>query len=100
MFRHYYDIAMLDKSNVTQEALHDSKLLSDVIQNKVVYFPSKWANYDEAKIGSLRLYPNDVFIEPLKEDHEKMKGMFFGDAPDFDKTLAEIKRIEDVINRG
>lgn len=98
MFRHYYDIVMLDKNNLTKEALQDRALLSDVVKNKVVYFPSKWANYDEAKIGSLRLYPNEVFIEPLKEDSKKMAEMFFGDAPDFDATLNEIKRLEKVIN--
>lgn len=50
------------------------------------------------KIGSLRLYPNEVFIEPLKHDSEKMAEMFFGDVPDFDSTLNEIKRLEKVIN--
>lgn len=100
MFRHYYDIVMLDKNNLTKEALQDRALLSDVVKNKVVYFPSKWANYDEAKIGSLRLYPNEVFIEPLKHDSKKMVEMFFGDAPDFDKILNEVKRLEQVINVG
>lgn len=37
-------------------------------------------------------------MEPLKQDSEKMAEMFFGDAPDFDKTLNEIKRTEKVIN--
>lgn len=98
MFRHYYDIVMLDKNNLTQEALRDRALLNDVVKNKVIYFPSKWANYDEAKIGSLHLYPNEVFIEPLKHDSERMVEMFFGEAPDFDNTLNEIKRIENIIN--
>lgn len=59
------------------------------MKNKVIYFPSKWANYDEAKIGSLHLYPNEIFIESLKHDSEKMVEMFFGDAPDFENTLNE-----------
>jgi len=98
MFRHYYDIVMLDKNNLTKEALEDTALLNDVLRNKIIYFPSKWANYNEAKIGSLRLYPNEVFIDKLKQDHEKMSVMFFGDMPDFDKILFEIKRIESTIN--
>ncbi|OGO94866.1 MAG: hypothetical protein A3F10_05520 [Coxiella sp. RIFCSPHIGHO2_12_FULL_42_15] len=99
MFRHYYDITMLDQKNLTQDALRDIALLNDVVKNKVIYFPSKWANYDEAKIGSMRLYPNEAFIESLKQDSQRMTDMFFGDAPDFEKTLSEIKRIEDVINQ-
>lgn len=39
LFRHYYDIVMLDKRNITQDALQDTALLDDVVQNKVVYFP-------------------------------------------------------------
>jgi len=100
MFRHYYDIVMLDKNNLTKEALQDTALLDDVVKNKVIYFPSKWANYDEAKIGSLHLYPSEVFIKPLKWDSEKMTEMFFGDPPNFDRILNEIKRIEKIINMG
>lgn len=99
MFRHYYDIVMLDKKNITQAALNDIDLLKDVVKNKVIYFPSKWENYDDAKIGSMRLYPNDVFIESLKRDSEKMTDMFFGESPDFNETMSEIKRIEAVINK-
>jgi hypothetical protein len=98
LFRHYYDIAMLDKNNLTNDALQDTELLSDVVRNKIIYFPSKWANYDEAKIGTLRLYPNDVFIEQLKQDHKNMNEMFFGTAPDFNKTLSAILNIEKTIN--
>lgn len=98
LFRHYYDIVMLDRNNLTRDALQDTALLNDVVHNKIIYFPSNWANYDEAKIGSLRLYPNEVFMEQLKQDHKKMSEMFFGDAPDFDETMKKIKRIEGIIN--
>lgn len=98
MFRHYYDIVMLDKHHFTQKALQDIALLNDVVKNKMTYFPSKWANYDTAKIGSLHLYPNVAFLEPLKQDYKKMTEMFFGDTPDFDYILSETQRIEGIIN--
>lgn len=98
LFRHYYDIAMLDKNNLTQAALQDTNLLNDVVRNKVIYFPSKWANYDEAHIGTLRIYPNEAFIEQLKLDHKNMTEMFFGNAPDFNDTLSAIQNIERAIN--
>jgi hypothetical protein len=99
LFRHYYDIVMLDQNNLTQDALQDIRLLSNVVQNKVIYFPSKWAKYDEAKIGTLRLYPNEAFIEQLKKDHNRMTEMFFGNAPDFNDTLSKIRNIEQAINK-
>jgi hypothetical protein len=98
LFRHYYDIAMLDKNNLTYDALQDTSLLSDVVQNKIVYFPSKWANYDEANIGTLRIYPHEAFIEQLKQDHKNMTEMFFGNTPDFNDTLSATQNIERVIN--
>ena len=89
---------MLDKGNLTQEALQNIALLEDVRKNTSIYFNAKWANYEEAKIGTLRLYPNEVSIDQLKADHAKMVDMFFGNVPDFDETLEHIKRIEKIIN--
>jgi predicted nucleotidyltransferase component of viral defense system len=99
LFRHYYDIVMLDQNNLTQEALEDTKLLEDVVRNKSIYFPTKRANYEKAVIGTLHLYPNEIFMDQLKQDHDKMVDMFFGDAPDFDEIMENIKRIEQCINQ-
>lgn len=98
MFRHYYDIVMLDQNGLTADARQDLGLLSDVVKNKSIYFPDKKAKYDEAKIGTLRLCPNESFIEQLRQDHEKMATMFIGDVPNFDKTMQKIKDIEESIN--
>jgi hypothetical protein len=46
----------------------------------------------------LKLYPNEAFIEQLREDHKDMAVMFFGDAPDFDKIMQNAKIIEGKIN--
>jgi hypothetical protein len=100
LFRHYYDIAMLDQKNLTDIALQDLPLLNDVVRNKMTYFPAKWASYESATIGTLRIYPNESFIDHLKQDYGKMVEMFFGEAPDFDKTLDDIKRIEKFINKA
>ena len=100
MFRHYYDIVMLDQNDLTAEAAKDTGLLADVVKNKNIYFPDKKAKYDEAKIGTLRLSPNEAFIEQLRQDHENMAIMFFGKVPNFDNTMSEVKRIESIINKS
>lgn len=99
LFRHYYDIVMMDHRNITRDALQDTTLLNDVVRNKINYFPSKWASYETANIGNLRLYPNEIFLELLRDDSQQMGEMFFGDRPDFEYIMSEIKRIEEVINR-
>lgn len=98
LFRHYYDVVMLDQNNLTQDALQDIQLLEDVVKNKSIYFPARRANYEKAIIGSLHLYPNKTFISQLKQDYSRMGDMFFGDAPDFEETMENIKQIEQVIN--
>lgn len=99
LFRHYYDIVMMDHGNITLDALQDTALLNDVVRNKVNYFPSKWASYETANLGNLRLYPNKIFFESLRDDSQQMGEMFFGDRPDFDYIMSEIRRIEEVINK-
>jgi hypothetical protein len=99
MFRHYYDLVMLDKNGLTNEAIQDIKLLEDVVKNKSTYFPNKKAKYEEAKIGTLKIYPNETIVDRLRQDHEQMKEMYFGEAPNFDEIMAKIKRVEDDINK-
>lgn len=99
MFRHYYDIVMLDQNGITAKATQDTGLLADVVKNKSTYFPDKKAKYEEAEIGTLRLYPNEAFIDQLRLDNENMAIMFFGDTPNFDKTMQKIKEIETIINQ-
>lgn len=98
LFRHYYDIVMLDQHSITDDALQNTELLNDVLRNKITYFPSKWANYESAIIGSLRLYPNEHFLDSLRDDSKQMGAMFFGNIPDFDFIMSNIQRIEKKIN--
>ena len=55
--RHYYDLAMLAQSPVRAEALADLALLDQVVRHKETFYPSGWARYDLARVGSLRLVP-------------------------------------------
>lgn len=98
MFRHYYDMVMLHKQGVTGAALKDLALLETVLMNKKNYFASPVASYETAKIGTLKLMPNNLFIDLLRKDYKNMADMFFGDTPDFDEILSEIKAIETIIN--
>ncbi len=98
MFRHYYDIAMLDIHGITKQAISDPQLLSAVVMNKKNYFASSSANYETAAIGTLRLMPNKLFNETLKQDCEEMSDMFFQRAPDFHEIMTKVENIEKTIN--
>jgi hypothetical protein len=98
MFRHYYDIAMLDMNGVTKQALSDPQLLNTVLMNKKTYFASSSANYETATIGTIHLMPNELFTETLRQDCREMSEMFFQRAPDFDEIMTKVAQIETTIN--
>ena len=98
MSRHYYDMAQLIGHEGKKRALENLGLLTQVAHHKSVFFKSAWANYDEAKLGSLRLVPNANPAAALRKDYAGMREMIIGDAPKFDEILATIEAFETEIN--
>ena len=98
MSRHYYDMAQLIGHEAKKRALGKLDLLTQVAHHKSVFFKSAWANYDEAKLGSLRLVPNANLAAALRKDYAGMREMIIGDAPKFDEIIATIEAFETEIN--
>ena len=96
--RHYYDIYRMAKLGVLDKALAQSDLLKQVADFKAKFYPRKWAEYDSARIGSLKLIPSNIHKEALKRDYSKMAGMIYGERPDFDDLITELAEIEAKIN--
>jgi hypothetical protein len=98
--RHYGDLASLAASAFRASSLKRLDLLDAVAKHKALFFRSAWAKYDQAKPGTLRLYPAEHQVAPLRQDFDKTKIMFFGDAPKFEWVLEQLRGLEDEINRG
>lgn len=96
--RHYYDMAMLLRSPIKQEAMADLKLLADVVRHKQAFYPSAWARYNLAVPGTLHLLPNEARVSALKEDYRRMAVMLFGTPPSFDSILGTLKVFEREVN--
>jgi hypothetical protein len=96
--RHYYDMAMLARSEHKDTALCDRELLKRVVEHKMAFFRCGWAKYDLAVPGSFRLSPASERLSDLKADYGAMGVMFFGDIPGFDEVLALIGELEGEIN--
>ena len=59
----------------------------------------KNARYDLAKPGSFMLVPGDSkSISILSSDYDHMKGMIYGDIPEFDTILSRIQTLENELN--
>jgi len=96
--RHYYDLALMAKSEVRKAALADMGQLKDVVAFKMRFYPSGWAKYETALPGSLKLMPNKHVLNALRSDYVGMRNMIFGSYPAFEDVLDTLKALEDEIN--
>ena len=96
--RHYYDLAMMAQSKVKDEALEDLKLLENVVEFKKLFYPSSWAKYEDAQVGTLKLLPPEFRFKELKEDYSSMQNMIFEKKIEFDEIIFILKNLEDEIN--
>ena len=98
--RDCYDVCQMAAHPAGQRAMKDLDLLARVVRHKRIYFQSAWANYDAARLGSLRLVPPARRLADLKSDYQQMLPMFTETPPPFDEILRQLRSIEDSINKG
>jgi hypothetical protein len=98
--RHYYDLMRMAASPVKDAALADTDLLADVVAFKQRFYPRHWARYDLAVPGTLRLLPGEHSLKALEADYQAMANMIFGPTPGFADVVAQLRALEDEINRS
>ena len=96
--RHYYDLALLARAAVRQEALADMKLLEAVVEFKQRFYPSGWARYELAVPGSLKLLPSTERLKEVEKDYQAMQGMIFDKQLSFAEIIETLTALEDEIN--
>ncbi len=96
--RHYYDLYCIAHSENKENAFNDLALLQRVVEFKMKFYPRKWAKYDEAVPGTIKLVPPAYRFAKLKEDYEDMAEMIFGSYPDFEEIMNYIQLLENEIN--
>ena len=97
--RHYYDLYKLALSPVRDAALARLNLLHDVVEFKQRFYPSAWARYDLAVPGTFKLLSAaQSQLTNLRRDYAEMQVMLFGEPPDFDSILDELRKLESQIN--
>lgn len=97
--RHYYDLAMLALSSIKPHALEKLNLLKDVVEFKQKFYPRPWAKYGECLIGKLKLTPPDYRVSALDVDYKQMRGMIFGNYPEFNEILSILHSLENEVNK-
>ena len=98
MSRHYYDVYRMTKLGILNKAMSQPELLTQVADFKAKFYPQKWARYDLAKIGTLKLVPPDYSLDAIRKDYANMAGMIYGEIPTFNDLMKYIAEIETIIN--
>lgn len=98
--RHYYDVAMIFKTNTGQNAVQDSQLREDVRKHTQIIFKGAWKKLEEAVPGSMCLIPTDELKVVLESDYQAMQGMMLGEPPTFDEIVGIIAELEAQINES
>lgn len=96
--RHYYDLYCIAHSESKVAAYEDLDLLGRVVEFKMKFYPRKWAQYELARPGTMKLCPPEYRYAALEEDYAVMQGMMFGEYPSFADLMAFIRELEAEIN--
>ena len=93
-----YDTVMIANSDVKQRAFADLELLQNVADFKDKFYHAGWANYKNAKPGTMKLLPPEHSLQELRSDYQKMQAMIYEDKISFDEILDALSQVEREIN--
>ncbi|NHO87817.1 nucleotidyl transferase AbiEii/AbiGii toxin family protein [Pseudoteredinibacter isoporae] len=96
--RHWYDLHLLNESEVGKLAINNTNLLNDVINYKKCFYRSGFANYDACANKGFKLIPKDTVLAELEKDYRNMQDMIYGEAPTFDAIISSLSQLEITLN--
>ena len=96
--RHYYDLYSIAHSENKNLAYENLELLQKVVDFKMKFYPRRWAKYEDAKPGTIKLVPPTYRLEVLKNDYIQMAEMMFGTYPSFQELMEYIAILEQELN--
>ena len=96
--RHYYDLIMMAKNEVKDDALADLELLKNVVEFKQKFYPRTWAKYEEAIPGTLKLLPPEFRLDSLEKDYKAMQNMIFDKYISFEEIIDILRDLKEGIN--
>lgn len=97
--RHFYDLYKIANSDFKNKALDDKELLKKVTEFKMKFYPRKWARYEDALIGKLKLVPREYRFSEIEKDYKAMSEMIYGEYPKFEEIIKVLQELEKEINK-
>ena len=98
--RHWYDLFMLNKSWIGEQAILRDDILKSVLEYKKAFFNASYANYEDCWNGQLRLIPSLENQSILRLDFAHMvdAAMFYEEPPSFIEIIESLSNLETKIN--
>ncbi len=96
--RHLYDVYNLGNSWVKESAFDRKELLEKDVAFKQKFYYAKGAHYETATLSSIELLPKEPVLSALKEDHQAMRNMIYGNIPEFEEILKFLERLQEEIH--
>lgn len=92
--RHYYDVYRMLRETVGQEAVADRDLARDCARHARMFFNRPDLDLDAAVAGNFTPAPSDAMLPALERDYTNMRGMIFGEIPQFSDVVDRIRQLE------
>ena len=96
--RHYSDVSRLLTHQDAPVFIANKLLATRVSEWKSKVFARRWARYDTARHGTLRLVPPEARRSALKKDYESMRPLFLNEPPSFEDVIRQLSVAEEKIN--
>ncbi|MCL1826146.1 MAG: nucleotidyl transferase AbiEii/AbiGii toxin family protein [Betaproteobacteria bacterium] len=96
--RHYYDLHMMWRSPLGQQAAANQTLALDCTHHALMFFNSTDLDLVHAHPGSFKIAPSPPMENALRSDYRAMQGMIFGETPKFEDILDSVWHLEKFIN--
>jgi hypothetical protein len=98
--RHHHDLAHLYRHEYGQLAVKEFGLRASMVERKNDSLSrSCGARYDLATPGSHRVCPPNSHLAQIRIDYRDRREMFFAEAPSFATVMADLRELEDRVNR-
>ncbi len=99
--RHLSDLVRMMKRGIAQQVFDDPGLYTVLLQHRRYYVRLKNVDYDGMQMEHLWIIPPRAAMESFRKDYETMRlEMLYGESPDFDTLIDELRLLNGMINRG
>lgn len=97
--RHYYDLHVMLRGDVGEQAIADLQLGEECARHARMFFNRPHFNLATACPGTFALTPVRGMLDALRRDYRAMTGMIIAPVPRFDDVVESIASLEQQLNQ-